>query len=274
MDSLISNFSKKLNITSNENDNNVGKITNIIKIQRWWRKNNSILELKKILNYIKNNLTESDLYTLVNSCKSITTACKGDGVGLSSGYLIDMYISKFFTTKLTEYREYHQGESDMKIYNIPLSQKKITGKSEIALDWSKNESKNKITVKVEEQELEKDKPKTRINTKQNIKNKTKQHFSSHILIINLKTSKWWKSEPKNIINKKIIYNDIIKSGIYLIDKKYCKNYIKLSKNNKTNTLIEHKYVYAMLKRSMQQQLYIELPEPNKILEFNILNAFL
>jgi hypothetical protein len=63
------------------------------------------------------------------------------------------------------------------------------------------------------------------------------------------------------------------SGIYLVDKQFCKRYIKLSNNNKTNTLIEKEFVYIMLKRSLNLKLFIELPAPNKELKFDILKAF-
>ena len=50
-------------------------------------------------------------------------------------------------------------------------------------------------------------------------------------------------------------------------------FIKLSSNNKTNSLIDSQYLYLMLKRSIMLKLYIELPKPNKTIDFNILNAF-
>ena len=95
------------------------------------------------------------------------------------------------------------------------------------------------------------------------------------MIINLKTEQWWKSKPLKIQveNQKIVYNDSIKAGIYLIDKQFCKRFVQLSQNNKTNTLIESQQLYIMIKRSIHQDLYIEIPEPNKTLDFNILNAF-
>ena len=62
-------------------------------------------------------------------------------------------------------------------------------------------------------------------------------------------------------------------GIFLIDKQFCKYYVKLTKNNKTDTLIESQYLYIMLKRSMALNLYVELPTPNKTLKFDILKAF-
>jgi hypothetical protein len=212
------------------------------KIKKWWKKYNSINELNNVYKLIKSALTHSNLQELSNKCKSIINVCKGDGAGLIGGTLIDMLLCKYFSEILKDhYEELHSGESDIKIYNTELSLKKINGKSMIALDWSKNETDNK-----------------------------KKYFNCHVIIINLKTEKWWKTKPNKIIS---IYDDEIKSGIYFIDKKYCKKYIKLSSNNKTNSQIESQYLYFMLKRSIMLRLYIEIPTPNKNIEFNILQAF-
>jgi hypothetical protein len=244
-------FFNKLNIKDDSNKiqknelsiNNI-TIKNAKKIQKWWKKYNSIIILRKIKNYLIYSLSNNDLQELSNKCKSITNICKGDGAGLLGGSLIDIFISSYFSKKLNKYIEYHYGESDMKILDVPLSQKKINGKSNIALDWSKN---NKVNVK--------------------------EYFDTHIMIINTKTEKWWKIKPKNKINNKISYDKTIKSGIYLIDKNFCKKYIKLTNNNKTNSLIESQYLYIMLQRSILQNLYIEIPDSNKDIKFNILNAF-
>lgn len=215
-------------------------------IQKWWRKYSVIKELKIIKSHLTANLTHYVLQDLSNKCHSISKTCRGDGAGLTGGTLIDMLICCYFQEKLPEYKEHHSGESDMKICDIPLSQKKINGKSTIALDWSKNE-----------------------------KNGTRERFSENVLIINLKNEQWWKKKPTETkSNIKITYNDIIPAGIYLIDKQFCKYYVKLTKNNKTDTLIESQYLYLMLKRSMMLELYIGLPSPNKHLNFSILNAFL
>jgi len=221
-------------------------IKNAKKIQQWWKKCNSILELRKIKNYLQDTLTADNLQELSNKCQSINNVCKGDGAGLLGGCLVDMLLCQFFKEKCHLYEEFHNGENDMKIGGLPLSQKKINGKSTIALDWSKNQTDSK-----------------------------REHFSSNIMIINLKTEQWWKSKPLKIQveNQKIVYNDSIKAGIYLIDKQFCKRFVQLSQNNKTNTLIESQQLYIMIKRSIHQDLYIEIPEPNKTLDFNILNAF-
>ena len=154
-----------------------------------------------------------------------------------------MFISKFFESKLSEYKEYHNEESDMKICDIDISQKKINGKSTIALDWSKNEIMNE-----------------------------RKYFQVHVLIINLKTEKWWTKTPKNT-NVKFTYNNTIKSGMYFVDKKFCKKYIKLKTNNKTNTLIDSKNLYLMIQRSIILNTYIEFPSISENLIFNILNSF-
>lgn len=212
-------------------------------LQNWWRRTSNIREPRKIHRYLSTSLSNEDLQDLSNKCHSITKHCKGDGAGLSGGTLIDMLLCGFLKEKLPLYSDYHDGESDMKLCDIPLSQKKINGKSTIALDWSKNETKT-----------------------------MREHFTSDILIINLKTEKWWKKNPTKS-NIKITYNDTIPSGIYIVDKQFCKYFVELSSNNKTNTLIESQYVYRMIKRSISQNLCIDLPAPNNNLKFNILNAF-
>ena len=216
-----------------------------ILIQKWWRKYTEIKNLKKIYDYLLSVLCVDDLQELSNKCRSITAKCTGDGAGLTGGTLVDMLLCDFFKHKIPQYTDNHDGECDMKICDMPLSLKKINGKSTIALDWSKNENAVK-----------------------------REHFSCCIMIINLKTEKWWKNNPVSKNSKiKMAYNDTIPSGIYLIDKQFCKFYIKLSSNNKTNTLIESQYLYIMIKRSILLDLFIELPIPNKIFNFNILNAF-
>lgn len=218
---------------------------NTKKIHKWWKKNTGTRDLRAVLNHLNESLSHEDLQDLSNKCHSITKMCKGDGAGLSGGTLVDMLLCNYFKEKLANYSDHHDGESDMKICDIPLSQKKINGKSTIALDWSKNEKQSE-----------------------------REHFSCDILIINLKSEKWWEKNPKQThSNIKIVYNDVMPAGIYIIDKQFCKYYINLKSNNKTNTLIESQYLYIMLKRSISQQLFISLPEPNKDLKFNILNAF-
>jgi hypothetical protein len=196
-----------------------------ITIQRWWRFHHSV-------NYLKTDLTQDILQELSTKCYAINNSCKGDGAGLSSGGLVDMLISAIFKYHLVNYEEFHHGESDMKIWGVPFSQKKINGKSSLALNWSKNKSSRVCNP-----------------------------FNSHIIIINLKTSKWWK------------HVDEISAGIYFINKEFCKKNIRLTCNNKTDTLIDCKEVYKMLTYSIQNSLYILFPAPHPC-KFDITKAFL
>ena len=213
-------------------------------IKKFWKKYSYINELTNIKKMLEKHLNKDLLQDFSNKCNAITNACKGDGAGLSGGCLIDMFICEFFNKYVPNYQNYHKGEADMKINDIKLSQKKINGKSTIALDWSKNETDN-----------------------------DREQFESDMLIINLKTQKWWKSNPKNITNTNIIYNKTIPAGFYIIPKQYCKKYIKLSSNNKTNSLIDSVNLYTILHRSLLQELFIEIPVFNKNLKFNILKSF-
>ncbi len=230
-------------IVFTENTPITNQMSNVI--QKWWKQHTSIQSLHTIYTYLTTVLSLDQLQDLSNKCNSINIKCKGDGAGLTGGVLIDMLLCDFLKSTIPRYSDHHTGECDMKICDIPFSLKKINGKSSIALDWSKNEI-----------------------------NSSREHFSCDIMVINLKSERWWKKNPLASSTKiKIIYNDIMPSGIYLIDKQFCKHYVKLSSNNKTNTLIESQYLYLMLKRSLSLHLFIELPVPNKAIEFNILKAF-
>ena len=226
----------KININKADIDDNKNNEENI-----------EIINLQKILYYLKNNLNDQKIQELSNKCASISNICKGDGAGLLGGSLIDMFLSKYLKLNLDKYEECHDGECDMLICDTYLSQKKINGKSIIALDWSKN----------------------KINIKNNVK---KKYFNHHILLINLKTQQWWKKKQNNTTNDDN-YNDVITSGIYLINKYFCKKNIILSNNNKTNSLIDSINLYKMIKHSITMNLYLEIPSANKDIEFNILNAF-
>lgn len=156
-----------------------------------------------------------------------------------------MLICEFFSKKINKCEEYHCGECDIKINNELYSLKKINGKSTLALDWSKNNTKNK-----------------------------KETFTHNIILINTKTSQWWKNSPKNInLNDNINYTKQINSAIYIINKDYCKKNIVLTSNNKSNSIITEQYVYKMIYNSIEQKTFIELPDKNKELKFSLLKSF-
>jgi len=200
---------------------------------------NNEINIKATIKYLNDNLSTEDKQDLSNYMNSITKKLKGDGAGLSSGLFIDMLLCEFLSNKLDKCEEYHNGECDIKINDINFSLKKINGKSLLALDWSKN----------------------------NNENTTKDIFTHNIILINTKTCQWWKKKSN------IDYTKTIKSGIYIINKDYCKENIKLSSNNKSNSIITHQNVYKMINNSIESSTYIEIPEPNKELKFSLIKCF-
>lgn len=202
--------------------------------------NKALQRVKKLL---KTSLTHKDRQKISNMCYSVNNVCYGDGCGLLGGGLTEMVINAVFTEKVPSYKKFNKGEKDMIISNVPLSLKKISGRSNIALNWSKNKKIDDTA-----------------------------NFTCHIMIINLKEGQWWKTGP-NKPKYSIKHNNIIPSGIFLVDLKYCKKFVKLTKNNKTNKLIDSEELYCMLQHTINQNLYFEIPSPNKTHKFNILDAF-
>ncbi len=96
------------------------------KIKSWVIKNhvNNVKGLRKIHTILLNRLASADLQQIVNECNAISIICSGDGAGLTSGSLTDMYISAFLKNKILEYEDCHKGEADMIIDKIPISFKK------------------------------------------------------------------------------------------------------------------------------------------------------
>lgn len=202
-----------------------------------------------IFNELKKNLTHDVLCDMLAKMNAISDVVKGEsGSGLSGGMLIDMFLTEYLTNIIESYEACHEGESDCKILNIPISIKKINGKSTIALDWSKNGDDSK----------------------------KRERFETDIMVVNLKSCKWWKECPQGATQEEKdagYYSSIMKAGIYIISHKYCKNNITLSSNNKTNNLIDNKQLYNMLKESIRENMVIEFPTEFPTYKFNILKAF-
>ena len=202
-----------------------------------------------IFNELKKYLTHDVMCDMLAKMNALSDVVKGDsGSGLSGGMLIDMFLTEYLTNIIKSYEACHKGESDCKILNIPISIKKINGKSTIALDWSKNGDDSK----------------------------KRERFETDIMIINLKSGKWWITEPRGATQEEKdsnYYSNTINAGIYIISHKYCKNNITLSSNNKTNSLIDTKQLYNMLKESIRENMVLEFPTEFPTYKFKILNAF-
>jgi hypothetical protein len=212
----------------------------------------SLIPFIKLVEHLQSEFSHSLLSELSSKCHAISRCCKGDGAGLLSGGIIDMFITSFLCSRLTNCKSFHNGESDLKINDISLSLKKISGKSSIALNWSKNKS---------------------------VSEPNKEWFTCDMMIINLKTEQWWKKEnpPKenqtDVTTCTSIKTKTIPAGIYFIPKQYCTE-IVLSSNNKTNTLINTEELYKMLNYSIIHNYMVPLPEPDLAVTFIIENAFL
>lgn len=201
-------------------------------------------QLRKTKEYLDSNKElMKDFSTKVHA---ISSKFKGDGCGLSSGTLVDMFVNEFFEKNLKEnYEELHEGECDLKLFGMKLSLKKISGPADIALNWSKN--------KVPE-------------------NDKKDYFKCNFMIIVLESKQWWKDGPKKERVDNVVYSNEIPAGIYFVDKKFCKQNVTLTSNNKSNSIISKKDLYLMLDWSIKKKLNVKLPKPNKKIKFNILEA--
>ena len=210
-------------------------------IEQWWLlRQGTCPSLRRIIKALR-GIPETSIQEYVNKCHSITQGCQGtDGGGLLGGSLNDMLTCEFFWRVFgKDYIELHQGECDFTLCHVPLSFKKIHGKSAIALNWSKNIDESKEG----------------------------SHFQTHILILNLKTQVWWQRK------RGVGLNHEIPSGLYLVDKYFCRTHVTLGKNNKTNSLIDSAQLYSMLRHSMLQDLFVALPEPTERMRICIWDCF-
>jgi len=207
------------------------------------------MELQGVFDEIKTHLTPAILTDMSSKMNAISERMNGDGAGLSGGFLVDMFLTEYLSNRLESFVECHIGESDCCILDVPLSIKKISGKSTIALDWSKNGETAKI----------------------------RERFNTDIIIVNLKTQQWWKKEPVGCATQEekdsLFYSSVIKAGMYVIAKTYCKEHVKLCSNNKTDSMIDSVSLYKMLKQSIQANMFIEFPTDVPVCKFNMLNAF-
>ena len=227
-------------------------------IRRWWKNCSSdrlILEtrhkekkeidsqrseIRSVIEYVRTTLPPAELESLVARFQTISEFLKNtDGGGLSGSWLADIVMCELFRLRLPEYEAYKCGECDMKICGVELSIKTIkNGKSQIALNWSKNKTASD----------------------------TSHMFACHIAIVHTKTKQWWTSANQTRTN-------VVQSGIYIVDRDYCKRHVLLTSNNKTNTLIKAPIVYDMIQHSIRQKQYLLFPTTAAKYNFDILSAF-
>lgn len=178
--------------------------------------------LKEIKNYLTTQLTGEVLQEISDKMWTIGHLLKSDGKGLSGGLIMEQTLFEILSEHVDGFDAHHEGQSDCKVNDITLSFKKITGKSTLALNWSKNESGANIV-----------------------------RFECPILLMNLKEGRWWK-------NKKDA-NRSLPSGFYLISHDYCNENVKFKTNNKTNSLIVAEDIYKMMVEALDLDVVLELP---------------
>lgn len=196
-------------------------------------------QINDTLSYLRYHFTDDKKEELLNMITLLQNQFKNtDGGGLSGGIYIEMCIMEFFNSLMGyRFKRNNTNEADFSINNIDFSFKKISGKSIIALNWSKNKTKS-----------------------------SKEHFSSNIMLFIINTTQWWK--------KRTHYNQFIHSGIYVIDKYYCKDNVILTSNNKTDTLIKSETLFELINMSIGSNQYIPFPNiGNKFKTFSIINGF-
>lgn len=205
---------------------------------------NCILNLKHVAIISHLNKFIHNKQAFINQANSMNNLIKGDGSGLGGGILVDSWIVDYFTEYIQGFQEYHVREADYKILDIPYSFKKISGGSDIALSWSKNPAGAA----------------------------ERNYWEVDIMILNLKSGKWWTRGPINP-SKDIDYTRIIPIGLFIIDKDWARNNISISCNNKTNAKIDKHYVYEALITSIDNKTFLQLPEPTELATPSFLNLF-
>lgn len=177
-----------------------------------------------IVKFILNSFDLEEKQMFVDRCDAINTYYKGSGSGMTTGTIIEKLLIEHFG-----FSNYNVDQNDLKITDIPLSFKKVTGCSSFSLNWGNNKDKRQVNC------------------------------TSNILLFNVKTVKY--------------FNYTCKSGFYIIDKKHLLN-IELSRNNRSDNVINSKNIFFLLQSTIKDDLFIELPEVSKSkISYNLITGF-
>jgi len=177
------------------------------------------------ITYLRHNLTQPVLQEISDKMWTIHHHLQSDGRGLSGGTLMEQVLFEILAKTLDDFSIHHVKQSDCTILGHPLSFKKITGKSSLALNWSKNES-----------------------------NEQSPEFDHPILLLNMKEGKWWRYKTN--------FDRHIPIGFFLLDPAYCNAHVRLKTNNKTNSLMDTEDLYNAIVDAMEKQNVLELPPPS------------
>lgn len=180
-----------------------------------------------------------------------------DGGGLSGGVYAEGILLETMGRDADTVKTSHVGEADAEAIDdngsIPFSIKTLNGENggDLALDWSRNDStKDQGAVEVE-----------------------RERFTCPIVISVRESSKWWKWALRGFQRQD---NQPVRAGIYVVDPAWCRENImhKLTRNNKSNSVIKRCYVIQMIRRAEIMGRFIPYPkERMKTQTFSIRCAF-
>lgn len=179
--------------------------------------------MRVILDYLRDNLSHNILQEIADKLCTLHHHLKSDGRGLSGGCLTEQIVFEILGAALRDFCQFHENQSDCQIQGVRFSFKKITGKSQLALNWSKNEQRST----------------------------TRPQFHHPVLLLNLKEGRWWRNRAG--------FDRHIPMGFFLIDHAYCNAHVHLRTNNKTDSLIDAENLYKMIVNAMENQMVLELP---------------
>lgn len=160
---------------------------------------------------------------------------KGDGKGLSNGMVVEQTVFEIFQEHIDSFRVEHHQQSDCAIMDRRLSFKKVTGKSQLALQWSKN-------------------PAGFCGA-----------FEHPILLLNAREGQWWR--------RKAGFDRHLPAGFFLVDDAFCNAHVCLKRNNKSDSLIDCPEVYAMLVSALDADCVVTLPPARDVLTFSFNHGF-
>ncbi len=200
-------------------------------------------DLKKITSsFEKISLESWEIFA--NSCQCIQISKSADGRGLSTGADIDFFLTnQFLPEKMgSDFEKFHKGEADVKIAGIPASFKTLRTRGDLALSWSKNPTHKKDgSPSIDREFLENPLP---------------------MIVYVRESGRWWKNGPANPSSNSYIWNQKIRSGIYVADLSEASNYLTLKSNNKSDSIIDSKDMFRILVDAKRSGNFIEIPEPD------------
>lgn len=179
--------------------------------------------MKRVLAHLRQHLKDDILQEISDKMWTIHRHLQSDGRGLSGGTLTEQVLFEIFAKNMPYFSGCHTKQSDCIITTKQFSFKKITGRSSIALNWSKNEDNKCLT------------------------------FEHPILLLNLREGKWWR--------RKNNFDHHIPMGFFLLDHVYCNENVRLKKNNKTNSLIDAEDLYHLIVHAIDERLFLSIPPP-------------